>query len=255
MNDAGTLNAGPSASSSGKASAQLTLLLLPGLDGTGCLLESFVRETPAAISTRIITYPRNEPLSYSRLESRVSQSLPDGRYALLAESFSGPLAMRLAARQPRGLIALILVATFARSPVPSVVGLLRAAIGSYLFRCPCPQLLIRRYLVGEDAPPKLILTTQAAIRRADPGVLATRLRQVLAVDAENDFASSRVPTLYVRGTRDRLLPRSLLRGLRSLRPDLECAELDAPHFVLQRQPAAAAKIVAEFSMRSRNAQS
>src|SRR5262249_46183713 len=141
----------------------------------------------------------------------------------------------------------------ARRPVPGLVRLLRPLIGSYLFWQPFPQFLMRRYLVGEDASTELILTTLAALQRVNPGVLAARLREVLAASAEKDFASCRVPTLYIRGARDRLLPRSLVRELRSLRPDLECTEVDAPHFVLQRQPAAAAKIVAEFTMRSRKA--
>ena len=255
MKEPGTINAGATTEASVESHAPLPLLLLPGLDGTGCLLESFVRELPAWISSRIISYPCDKRISYAELEARVWQSLPDGggTYALLAESFSGPVAMRLAARRPSGLIALILVASFARSPVPDVVRLLRPLIGSYLFWRPCPRFLMRRYLVGEDASPELISTVLAALRRVNPGVLAARLRDVLAAGAENDFASCRVPTLYVRGTRDRLLPRSLVGELRSLRPDLECMELDAPHFVLQRQPAAAAKIVAEFSMRSQKA--
>ncbi|MGQ0798894.1 MAG: serine aminopeptidase domain-containing protein [Pseudomarimonas sp.] len=41
-------------------------------------------------------------------------------YFLLGESFGGPLAIALAARQPRGLLGLVLCASFARYPIESL---------------------------------------------------------------------------------------------------------------------------------------
>jgi hypothetical protein len=51
----------------------------------------------------------------------VRAALPTrGRFVLLAESFSGPLAIRIAADPPSALVGLILCVTFARNPYPSL---------------------------------------------------------------------------------------------------------------------------------------
>src|SRR5512147_2728475 len=74
-----------------------TLLLLPGLDGTGELFAAFV----AALrehEVRIITYPHDRALGYPALEEFVREKLPrDQDYFLLAESFSGPVGISIAA--------------------------------------------------------------------------------------------------------------------------------------------------------------
>jgi pimeloyl-ACP methyl ester carboxylesterase len=95
------------------------LIVLPGLDGTGSRLTAFLREMQRAVPTRIIGYPPGQPMGYAELESLVRQLLPqDERYVLLAESFSGPIAIRMAADPPPGLAGLILCGTFAKNPFP-----------------------------------------------------------------------------------------------------------------------------------------
>jgi pimeloyl-ACP methyl ester carboxylesterase len=69
--------------------------------------------------TLIITYPPNIPLSYTALESLVRESLPTDRpFVLLGESFSGPIAISLSARQLPQQVGLVLCSTFARNPRP-----------------------------------------------------------------------------------------------------------------------------------------
>jgi pimeloyl-[acyl-carrier protein] methyl ester esterase len=75
------------------------LVLLPGLDGTGKLFAAFVRALGAGVESRVVGYSPDEPLGYEELELKVRAQLPlDRSYVLLGESFSGPIAMRIAAR-------------------------------------------------------------------------------------------------------------------------------------------------------------
>ena len=72
-----------------------------------------------AVDARVIPFPTDEPLGYAELETLVRQALPaDRRFVLLAESFSGPLAIRIGADPPRGLAGVILCGTFAKNPYP-----------------------------------------------------------------------------------------------------------------------------------------
>ena len=96
-----------------------TLVLLPGLDGTGILFEPLARALGVDLDVRVVRYPSDPTLGYRELESLARAALPTDRpFVILGESFSGPIAIRLAADSPPGLVGLILVVTFARNPYP-----------------------------------------------------------------------------------------------------------------------------------------
>jgi len=81
-----------------------TLILLPGLDGTGKLFSGFVRALGADIDAQIVSYPVDQPLGYAELETLVRATLPaDRRFVVLGESFSGPIAIQIGANPPAGL--------------------------------------------------------------------------------------------------------------------------------------------------------
>src|SRR6185295_19156999 len=96
-----------------------------------------------------------------------------------------------------------------------------------------------------------IESTVDCLRSADPVVLAGRVQAALTVDATEAFIRCPVPMLYLGGTQDRLISSQTSVRLKARRHDLECVMLDAPHFVLQRAPAGAARAVAEFLSRLR----
>jgi pimeloyl-ACP methyl ester carboxylesterase len=88
----------------------MDLVLLPGMDGTARLFEPFVRALPAGWSAAPVRYPPDRPLGYHALLDQVP--VPAGDFVLVAESFGGPLALKVAAKNPTGLKAVVLVATF-----------------------------------------------------------------------------------------------------------------------------------------------
>jgi len=109
------------------------LVLLPGLDGTGELFAPFVGAL-TGIDTRVIAYPADRAMDYPEHEGFVRDKLPrDEDYFLLAESFSGPIGISIAATAPPRLRGLILCGTFAsRRPTFSAAnraGSLRAGGG------------------------------------------------------------------------------------------------------------------------------
>jgi pimeloyl-[acyl-carrier protein] methyl ester esterase len=228
----------------------LDIVLLPGFDGTGQLSRYFADALPPQLTPSVITYPLDVPESYFDLETRVRNFLPSDRaFAIVAESFSGPMAIRIAAKKPKGLVAVVLVGTFVHNPVRFVPTWMKSLVGSYLFHIPPPAWMVRQLVAGFDAPSELVSETLAAWCLVKPGVLAMRLREVLAVDAVDDFLAVTLPMLYVSGTQDRLLAPSTVDALQRLRPDLEVAVIAAPHFVLQMRPTEAADLIANFLAR------
>ena len=73
-----------------------TLTILPGMDGTGLLLESFVAALGPGYTVKIVRYPGDVSWGYAELENFVRADLPEtGPFFILGESFSGPLRWRL----------------------------------------------------------------------------------------------------------------------------------------------------------------
>ena len=89
------------------------LLLLPGMDGTGRLFAPFLEAIGPAVDVQVVRYPGNGSSGYEGLVELARAALPtDGDFFILGESFSGPVAISLAAAHPPGLMGLILCCTF-----------------------------------------------------------------------------------------------------------------------------------------------
>jgi pimeloyl-[acyl-carrier protein] methyl ester esterase len=229
----------------------LKVLLFPGFDGTGRLFRSFVRALSPGINPSIVAYPADIEYRYDELVDFAEHSLPADRpFAMVAESFSGPVAIRLAARRPPGLKSLVLVNSFIRPSFRWIPAGAKGIVGSYLFRVAPPAWLVRHFGLGPDASEDSISELRAALSDTKPHVLACRARAALSADFTSDFLRITAPMLYLKGTKDRLLAPRVAGTLQRLRPDLEIASLDAPHFALQRRPAEAAAMVSEFLLRS-----
>ncbi len=213
-----------------------TLVLMPGLDGTGELFAPFQSLLEADERSVVMSYPRQEPLGYDALEERVRAALPSqGPFLVLAQSFSGPLAIRLAARPPAGMLGLALVATFAHPPRPWPIWLARLLLPAIL-RLPPWGFVLRALLLGSRAEAPLVRKLQTTIRSVHPRVLTARLLQALSVDERQALASCQLPVLYVAARHDRLVPARVGHELQGLLPSLQRVELEAPHMPVQTQP-------------------
>ena len=76
-------------------------------------------------------------------------------------------------------------------------------------------------------------------------VLALRVRAVLDTDIASAFARCAVPTLYVRGTEDRLVPDAAWRQMATIRP-IATAHILGPHLLLQANPSGAWNAISPF---------
>ena len=226
------------------------LILLPGLDGTGELFAPFI-EALNGFPTQVIAYPADRAMNYAAHEAHVRAQLPrDEDYVLLAESFSGPIGIGIAASQPPRLQGLILCATFAANPLP-VFGPLSRLIG--LLPVPSmPPRLAEPWLYAGRGTPQLRRMHAAAVSRVAGKVWSSRVAAVLAVDARAELARVNVPMLYLRARKDRLIPASASRAILDARPDVELEEIDGPHVLLQTEARACADAVMRFIASTRN---
>jgi pimeloyl-[acyl-carrier protein] methyl ester esterase len=220
-------------------------VLLPGIDGSGRLFGPLLAARPRFVP-EVISYPPDEVLGYDDLIELVHERLPRGRFALVAESFSGPIAVRLAAERPRGLTALVLAATFLSRPLNPLLHPVRSLVGARLFALAMPAAVVRHFMAGEDAPDAVVAEVQAAVAAVSPPVMAHRAAEAMRIDVREDFARVEVPMLWLTPARDRLVRVAAAEDALAIRADLEVASLDAPHMILQRCPHASLARIEEL---------
>lgn len=213
------------------------------MDGTGRLFAPFRAALGLGAEVHVVAYPSQRTRSYDQLLSDID--VPDGPFAVVAESFSGPLGIRLATRFPNQVRALTLVASFAQAP-SAVARWIPPLAPKRLLEFPLPDLAIRFAMLGMDASPQELAEVRAALETVSRRVLADRLRAISMVDVRRNFATVEAPLLYLAGSRDRLVGPKTRSDLSRLRPEMMTAVLDAPHMVLQRSPVEAARIVSAF---------
>ena len=95
-----------------------------------------------------------------------------------------------------------------------------------------PRFVIR-HLFG--APKELVREVQRVARECGRACLAARLESVLAL-REVAVDGIECPVLYLRGARDRLVPKSSVAAVVKAIPKVIVKEIDAPHLVLQARP-------------------
>jgi pimeloyl-[acyl-carrier protein] methyl ester esterase len=226
---------------------ELTLLLLPGMDGTGELFAEFVKLLPGWIEPRVVSYPRDQRLSYDQLLPILNSAVPAGKpFVILAESFSTPLAVKFAAGIPKGLRALVICAGFISPPHRGFVMRIALILGPTLFAFGLPISVCRHFLVGETAPRRLIDAVRVAVSSVSHEVLAHRLKLVFACNAGYELRGVSVPLLYLSGLKDRLVNRLSCEEIKQAKPDALVATVEAPHLMLQANPKEAFDVVLRF---------
>lgn len=212
------------------------LILLPGFDGTGLLFAPLQHALDPDIETTVISYPTDRALGYDSLCQYVARELPDQEFAIVAESFSGPIALELARQKPSGLKGVILSTSFVKPPRPILLGVMRLLFALWRPRIPVPAWAIRVFLLGKNAPPENCSEIQALQRIIDPHVIDRRLRAVANVDAVAALKQCPVPLFYLNATEDRILGKEALRVLTIARPDIRVVHVRGPHLLLQASP-------------------
>jgi len=222
------------------------VVLLPGMDGTGEQFAELCRHLDARLRAVVVAYPCDEPLSYEALESFVRGRLPtDQPYIIVAESFSGPIAVSVAASAPRGLLGLILSCSFVRNPHPWL-RVCRPIVRCLPFRS-LPVSVMSGALLGRFSSPPLRKMLAHALAVVSPDTFRTRIRALLEVDVSGCLSQMKVPLLYLRATEDRVVPKSASALILELLPSARIVDVVAPHFLLQAVPAAAARHIERFA--------
>ena len=221
------------------------LVMLPGLDGTGKFFTSFVQAMGGGAQAHIIRYPTDEPLGYEELEARVREALPKHRpFVLLGESFAGPIAIRIAAAPPAGMLGVILCGTFARSPYP--LPRWAAALSCLVPVKSLPRWVRAPLMWGSKDAARAPARGERATARVAGRVIRRRIRALLEVDAADCLARISLPALVLHGCSDRIVPRAAARSLAAGLANAELEAIAGPHLLLQATPRECAAAISRW---------
>jgi pimeloyl-ACP methyl ester carboxylesterase len=212
-------------------------VLMPGMDGTGDMFEPLVRVIKASApdcKVHILRYPRDQPLNYEELIEFAAAQLPTTPCVLIAESFSGPIAIELAARLPNQIKAVVLSTSFVRNPLPWLA--MMAPVLDFLPLAHAPHWLLEQQLFNGDATAELKLALANATDSVAPAVMRARLKAILNVDAGKCLRQLSQPLLYLQADADRLVPDRCAQEVKAALARASICRLPGPHCLLQIAP-------------------
>ena len=218
-----------------------TIVFLPGIDGTGVSFEPLGEVLPMDIIVKVIQYPTDKLLSFEETVQCAKDQIQSDRedMIVLAESFSGPVAIVLVGSGQLKAKCLILCSTFARSPRPALLKILSYLPLELLLKLPFPRFLLKHVVEGEEEATDLFLSMWARVKTMVPAkVIVHRLKVIRQVDVREWLPKLTIPCCYIQATSDRAVPSSSLLDFTEAISDLRVKRIRGPHYILQAQPQA-----------------
>src|SRR5262245_22326935 len=211
-----------------------TLVLLPGLDGTDVFFRPLIAELPASIRPLVVCYQQSGANTYEDLLRVVREAVSRvPEFFVLGSSFSGPLAVMLAAAEPGRVRGLILAATFLRSPKEGLARIRFAAVEPMIWSI----RTVRRIPIWlRKRTDPLRLAKAETWSRVSARCLAARTRAVLGVDVREEFRRCSRPVLCVAFGEDRVVPRDKTAEFLVHRPSARLVTLPGGHLAMHSDP-------------------
>ncbi|MEM7466204.1 MAG: alpha/beta fold hydrolase [Pseudomonadota bacterium] len=227
-----------------------TLFLLPGFHGSAQLFEPLCAEFEGHLLARPLQFE-----SFDTIQAHVTdidKALPNTDIFLLAESFSGLIALSLAAKSPLRFSGVILSCCFARTPMKLLATLgarlPQKVYSASIFR----SWILDHYCLNGVADPRLKKQILEAINQVAPSVVRRRLRVLAETNLTELLAHISTPVLVLSASYDRVVSSRFTRELRNKLPNARHKEIAGPHLILQAAPNQAATEIMNFIASCKN---
>lgn len=216
------------------------VVLLPGLHGSRALFSSFVALAPPWARSLPLALPTVGDQSFEALAAALEPELRrlEG-FVLVAESFSGPLAARLAARLAKKVALLVLCNPLVETGFVFSPRWAASLVASRVVPAWCAALALAG---GDRALGRAALDEVRSLPRE---TLRGRLSTTFAATADDLSRHLVAPLLTILGTQDRLVSPARARAVCSGISFCTLVELDAPHLVIQTKPVEVWRAISE----------
>lgn len=217
------------------------IVFLPGFDGVAALREDFLGRLRGGFEVRAVTYPNRRLGSLDGyLQHAMAQAPVDWRPVVVAESFSGLVAARWAAIDPR-VEALVLCGAFARNPM----GLLTHWGASLPGVVRWGPTLLPPTASASPLRERWARGFRSALRGLAADVVAERLELIATEDAGPSLAALAIPVVLVQFQGDEAIRKPARDHLEAVCHNAQVLRLPGPHFAIESRPGDCAAAIAE----------
>lgn len=177
------------------------------------------------------------------VESALAQLPANSPVSLVAESFSGPIAMILLANKRANFLASVLCATYCRSPLPFLTQASNYLPERLFASNPVSNVLLDLFATGIHSNPDVRNRLREVVKKISPGQRQNRIKLVNKVDVTDKIKNIEVPLLYIQATKDRIVLANsadeIMRHARNMRIE----KVTGSHMILQTQPEKCAELI------------
>lgn len=223
------------------------ICLLPGLGGSGALFRWLIDALGDDYDTTVIVYGDGRCLD-DFVEFAVQQIPADRVVYLVAESFSGPVAIKLLASAELDVAGCTLCNTFATPPYARLLPVVDLLPASMLAASRFSGAILRWWVGGglfhatASQSEKWDVIMQS-IDSQDRKKLHSQLRALRDFDVTALLPTIDVSVLYLQGSADRLIRRVHGRRLAARLKRCRVATVSGPHLLLQLSAPECARLI------------
>jgi pimeloyl-ACP methyl ester carboxylesterase len=209
------------------ASGRMKLVLLPGLDGTCVFFRPLLTALPPWVEPIVVEYPPDGRNDYEHLLAVVSDAVQRlDAYWVLGWSFSGPLALMLAAQDPHRVRGVILCASFVRAPRRGLPWCRFVVVGPIFWMVRVARRVPS--FLSRTRRPRTWSDKAETWARVSAATLARRIRAALAVDARHVLRRCQATVVYLASSRDALVPRRNADEIVQQKPSTSVVVVEGP---------------------------
>jgi hypothetical protein len=178
---------------------EIEFIFLPGLDGTGLSYGPLGEKMPENARVTVVSYPPDRKLSYMELVQCAYDRLPQNKpLVLIAESFSGPIAITLARSFFLRIKGIVFCATFMKYDRPFLLRTAKYAPLPLLLRKSAPDFILS-FLCGDRVFLEGLIPLFRQIKKlVRPEVIAHRIRMLNGIDVTDEAKKLTIPCCYIQ---------------------------------------------------------
>ena len=219
-----------------------TYVLMPGFDGTGDLYQGLIEELGNELGSVVVCYSSNNSLG-EYVDEAISQAPKNQPIILIAESFSGPIALEIVDRGELDVRGLVLSATFLSPPLKPAIEL---GLKMPIFPKSIKKQTAKSFCLNGVGKEDVVSAVNASVASMSKSAIKSRLSALLEMDAAAAASQCEIPVLYLQASQDRLISSSRSDDLVDALSNCGREIIDAPHLLFQANPESATESIGKW---------
>jgi len=189
------------------------------------------------------------------VESAFDQLPQSCSISLVAESFSGPIAISMLAKKQREFGASVLSATFCKSPLPLLSQFSKHLPEIAFTTNPVSKVVLDLLVTGSDASREVKNKAKELLERVQPNKFQERINVVNELDVTYQIKDIDVPLLYIQASKDKIVFKESGIEIMKHAKNLVIEKVEGSHMILQTQPERCAELIVRHVTSNKRMQS